>query len=408
MTRILIAVDGSERSGGAIALGRALALAAGASVTLATVHPPEPIAVRRSGNAYDGSMREAAEATLARLSVALGDVGDVDLRPLANKSAAHALQETAEQEGVGLIVVGSSHAGRLGRVLLGTTAERLLHGAPCPVAFAPNGYRAVLTPEHPVVGCAYRSTEDGEAALGAAEELALALEGSLRVMLVVEPMPHVYDAGEMPLNLPEMNASFRAEAEQSLTARVAHLSSQLQAGGTVYGGKPADVLITLSETVDMMVIGSRGYGPRKAVLLGGVSGQVIRSARCPVVVVPRGAPAAVGSVFASVKTPRRGERRARECGKGSSALVLGDDGHEVARLVQRPRWRETPVALWHLCTSARPPASARLDPIPSDDRTDGVPAEDNKQTLINADSTLATFTIGAAGCRSQGGPRVRA
>jgi hypothetical protein len=88
--------------------------------------------------------------------------------------------------------------------------------------------------------------------------------------------------------------------------------------------------------------------------------------------------------------------------------VLGDDGHEVARLVQRPRWRETPVALWHLCTSARPPASARLDPIPSDDRTDGVPAEDNKQTLINADSTLATFTIGAAGCRSQGGPRVRA
>ena len=71
----------------------------------------------------------------------------------------------------------------------------------------------------------------------------------------------------------------------------------------MYGGKPADVLITLSETVDMMVIGSRGYGPRKAVLLGGVSGQVIRSARCPVVVVPRGAPAAVGSVFASVKMP---------------------------------------------------------------------------------------------------------
>ena len=38
-----------------------------------------------------------------------------------------------------------------------------------------------------------------------------------------------------------------------------------------------------------MVVGSRGYGPLKAVLLGGVSGQLIRSAACPVIVVPRGA-----------------------------------------------------------------------------------------------------------------------
>jgi hypothetical protein len=68
----------------------------------------------------------------------------------------------------------------------------------------------------------------------------------------------------------------------------------------------------------------------------------------------------------------------------------------------------TPVAQWHLCTSARPPASATLDPIPSDDRTDGVPAEDNKQTLINADSTLATFTIGGSRMSVPGGPRVRA
>ena len=40
----------------------------------------------------------------------------------------------------GLIVVGSTGRGRAGRVLTGSTAERLLHGAPCPVALAPHGY----------------------------------------------------------------------------------------------------------------------------------------------------------------------------------------------------------------------------------------------------------------------------
>jgi nucleotide-binding universal stress UspA family protein len=71
-----------------------------------------------------------------------------------------------------------------------------------------------------------------------------------------------------------------------------------KADGTLHFGRPADVLIGLSEAVDILVIGSRGYGPLKAVLLGGVSDQVIRSAACPVVVVPRGA--------ASARLSRRG------------------------------------------------------------------------------------------------------
>jgi hypothetical protein len=129
-------------------------------------------------------------------------------------------------------VVGSSHTGRLGRVLPGSTAERLLHGAPCPVAVLPLGYRNHATPSHPVVGCAYRSTKDGAAALGAAEELAPALSAPLRVMQVIEPLARLYDSGEMPLNLPEINASMYAEPERSLTERVAHVSANLESEGT--------------------------------------------------------------------------------------------------------------------------------------------------------------------------------
>jgi nucleotide-binding universal stress UspA family protein len=299
MSKILIGVDGSEHSEDAVAFGRVLARAARASVVLATAYASGPAVVRHGAGAYDTPLREDAEATLARLAVRLDGVGDVDLRPVANKSAAHALHETAEQENVGIIVVGSSHISRLGRVLPGSTAERLLHGAPCPVAVVPDGYRTRGTPEHLAVGCAYRATADGDASLAAAEELALALSASLRVMHVVEPMPRIYDAGETSLDLGAVNASIRAEAQRTLSERVAHLSSGVSSMATLYDGKPADVLIALSESVDILVIGSRGYGPLKAVLLGGVSGQVIRSAACPVVVVPRRARSAVGSVFAS-------------------------------------------------------------------------------------------------------------
>lgn len=130
MKKILIGVDGSERSEDAVAFGRELALAAGAPVVLAC-----------GIDAHATSSRDAAEATLARLAAPLDDVGPVELRAVANRSGAQALQEIAEHEEVAIVVIGSSRTGRLGRVLPGSTAERLLQGAPCPVAIVPLGYR---------------------------------------------------------------------------------------------------------------------------------------------------------------------------------------------------------------------------------------------------------------------------
>ena len=55
-------------------------------------------------------------------------------------------------------------------------------------------------------------------------------------------------------------------------------------------GEPAQVLAQEEEhDVDLLVLGSRGYGPVRRVLLGGVSTALVRSARCPVMVVPRSA-----------------------------------------------------------------------------------------------------------------------
>jgi nucleotide-binding universal stress UspA family protein len=52
------------------------------------------------------------------------------------------------------------------------------------------------------------------------------------------------------------------------------------------------------EHLDLLVCGSRGYGPLRAVLLGGVSRRVAAEAHCPVIVLPRGLRSSLESLVA--------------------------------------------------------------------------------------------------------------
>jgi nucleotide-binding universal stress UspA family protein len=49
------------------------------------------------------------------------------------------------------------------------------------------------------------------------------------------------------------------------------------------------VLAERSRELDLLVVGSRGYGPVRQVLIGGVSAELMRRAACPVLIVPRSA-----------------------------------------------------------------------------------------------------------------------
>ena len=139
MTKIIVAVDESQGSRDAIALASTLAGVTGSTLTFANVFPYDLEPSRAANGEFEEYLRQDSRELLERLRDAHGNAS-VELKAVANASAAHGLHELAEREDADLIVVGSTHTGRAGRVLPGSTAERLLHGAPCPVAVAPKGY----------------------------------------------------------------------------------------------------------------------------------------------------------------------------------------------------------------------------------------------------------------------------
>jgi nucleotide-binding universal stress UspA family protein len=71
-------------------------------------------------------------------------------------------------------------------------------------------------------------------------------------------------------------------------AALASLPSGVEAADELLEGDVVEELAALDDhECDLLVCGSRGYGPVRRVLLGGVSRQLVRRAACPVVIVPR-------------------------------------------------------------------------------------------------------------------------
>ena len=78
------------------------------------------------------------------------------------------------------------------------------------------------------------------------------------------------------------------QQREGLDEAVASLPPEVHAETVFVLGAPGCELAAQTECVDLMVVGSRGYGPATAVLLGGVTHKLIRKAACPVIVLPRG------------------------------------------------------------------------------------------------------------------------
>jgi nucleotide-binding universal stress UspA family protein len=285
-SKIVVGINDRPEAEDAIALGRSLAEASGAKLILAAVFPYSPLPI--GIEAYEEALDEDSSALFERAAARLSGL-DVETRAVGGGSPAHGLNELAEAERPDAIVVGSTHRGALGRVFPGSVGERLLAGAPCPVAIAPHGY-AGENDGLRVIAVGYDGRRESKLALGVARELASEHGAALRLLTVAEPPVMIRQYSD----LLRLTAS---EYRERLNQGLEELPPETDAEGKLIEGlgtelrlaDPADFLIAeLERDVDLLVIGSRGYGPVRRVLLGGVSAKVIRSAPCPVLVVARG------------------------------------------------------------------------------------------------------------------------
>jgi nucleotide-binding universal stress UspA family protein len=283
---IVVGYDPEHGGDDAIHLSGLLAAALDAREVIVTSLPwPSYLAAPDDLNAM-------AEAEMApRFDVirdARGKGADLVGRAVPGGSAALTLLTAAEDEGAEMVVIGSSHRGPIGRTLLGSVGESLLHGSPCAVAVAPRGY-AESEAGLLRLCVAVDGSPEAEAALDAAIELALRLNAELTIITVADYPRYGYSTAWSVLAAGEMVDADRKHKEQVMRDALDRVPDDLPCTTHILTGDAGDQLAEASADFDLLAIGSRGYGMLQSTLLGSTSRKVIHSASCPVLVLPRSA-----------------------------------------------------------------------------------------------------------------------
>lgn len=287
--RVLVATDGSADARAAVAWLETFPLPSRARVMALTVERmpylmPDVLAAPR----FDEMMRQAAARTADEAREALAwRFPDVEAR-VAVGDPREAIVHVADEWAADLIVVGARGLDTAQAFMFGSVSAAVVRWAPCPVLVV-KGRRIAV--RQVVIGV------DGSAHAAAATRFFASLpldpRTSVRLVSAVDPPLVRCSTANMPV--PEVRAMLdeleRRHAETA-TAALAGLQAELvgrveSVERSIVFGRPADVLVDASADaeVGLVVVGARGLGPLKRLVLGSVSEHVLQRAECPVLVV---------------------------------------------------------------------------------------------------------------------------
>ncbi|HEX2729769.1 MAG TPA: universal stress protein [Rubrobacteraceae bacterium] len=289
---ILLATDGSEDAARAARVAADLSKRTGAHLHVVHVWQPLPRGAA-SGDyweyVYSGS-EQAASMLLDEQVASIGEAGaQVAGTRLAEGSPVERILDVADEVGAGMVVVGSWGLGQLGRLVLGSVSERIVHHADRPVLVVRGGEDA-WPPKEIVAG------DDGSEAAKSAGELAASI-GKLferRVILV--------RAGREPKRPPELPgyeqsmyerliADYSRREELDLERRADELEKLVglrpETRFAVDDAAAAILAAAGEDPTTLVAVGSRGLGVARRAILGSVSTKVARSASGSVLICPR-------------------------------------------------------------------------------------------------------------------------
>ncbi|WP_406317020.1 universal stress protein [Streptosporangium sp. NBC_01639] len=271
-----------------LALAVLLARQSGARLTVAYVHAPAwttpgPGKVDAEWQAY---VAEDAAHSLEQARRLLADVRDVpiDYVLTGNRGSGRGLVQLAGRSKADVVVIGPAPGGVRGRIRLGSTADQLLHASPVPVALAPRGYGEDHPPGIRRLTVAYRRDPASDEAVLRAAVIAARMGVPLRLITLV------VRGGRQARMEEEMLNRLRERVMADLRA-AARGHGRLEVEVEVLEGRNVAAALGATDCEGaMLVCASSETGPLRRVFLGDISSKIIRSAPCPVMMLPRNPP----------------------------------------------------------------------------------------------------------------------
>lgn len=263
------------------------------SLTVATIVPkpwtyPSPARVDAEYAAWADQLA-ADSAREAQRSLAGMPVPDqVDFHRHSHRSVSGGLVEVVSEMPAQLLVLGSSANGALGQVVVGSTADRLLHSSPVPVMIAPRGYRGARAGVLSRISCGYPGTPESTQFVSRIAELATRLEVPLRVITFAVRGRTMYPP-EVGLHAED---SILAEWESQATQLLAQLRDDGVVGSdtelAVVSGNGWDQALDDAEWLDgeILALGTSPRGDIARVFLGSRGTKILRHSPVPVLVLP--------------------------------------------------------------------------------------------------------------------------
>lgn len=207
--------------------------------------------------------------------------------------------------GARMLVVGSRGLGGLSGLLLGSVTARCLHQATCPVLIVRNGetehsatqddpfstragMRQLADVQSGSVVVGHDGSEDSDRALEIALQFATALSAPIDVIrcwtIDDHPPGLLWRDGYVP-SFDEASETVRNQLQADAAAIAErHPEADVRYIGTL--GDPGQTLARAAAAATLLVVGSRGRGGFRSLLLGSVSAHSAHRAECPTLVVP--------------------------------------------------------------------------------------------------------------------------
>jgi nucleotide-binding universal stress UspA family protein len=283
---VAVGVDGSQSSGQALRWAVSEARLRGARVAVVTAWTFPSLVMPSSIPHNLGTMlREQARATLEGMLAALGEETqglEIERLVVEGDPAVRLIELSTTAD---LLVVGSRGLGGFRELLLGSVSHHCATHARCPVVvIRREDPRARAEMQGPIVAGIDGSPSSLEALVWAAREARL--RGAALHVVSAWSIPwNLYSNVGLPDGLAE---NLRQAAEETLTKAIEGLGPErddLDIRAVVEEAEAAHILIRTGRGAQLLVVGCRGFGGFRELLLGSVSQQCAHHAECPVVIV---------------------------------------------------------------------------------------------------------------------------